>query len=175
MFLHRSVIALATGLLLGCAPLTSAEAASPTASAQSLRLAIEAQGDRVFVRLINEGDSATKASRAYSLSGKAGGNVIAVIVTRLGQLLPPCAFWDGGVNFQEPQSLLAKSERVVWKGKAEHLVNLHCVEEGRHSLAFAYRTPDGELVMSETATLVVSAGGETAIELRKAAKSKRPN
>ena len=175
MLPHRVAIVLASALLLNCAPVSSAETGTPIVSAESLRLAIEVEDDLVFVRLINDGDSPANASRAYSLSGKGGGNVVAVIVTELGQQLPPCAFWDGMINFRESQSLLVKGERVIWKGKAKHLVNLHCVEDGKHSLAFVYRTPDGELVMSETATLVVSSGGESSIELRLPAKAKGPN
>ena len=175
MLSHRIAIVLAFALLLKCAPVSSAETVTPIISAQSLRLAIEVEDDLVFVRLINDGDFPANASRAYSLSGRGGGNVLAVIVTELGQQLPPCAFWDGMVNFREPQSLLAKGERVIWKGKSQHLVNLHCVENGKHSLAFVYRAPDGDLVMSETATLVVNSGGESSIELREPVKAKRPN
>lgn len=148
-------LAISSMLLIAC-----------SAAAQPLRLTLELEKDLLTARLVNEGKAPVETSKAYALSGNAGGNVMAIIVSRFGQVYPTCAFMDSGVPFGEAAMLKANGSVLAWKGRARTLVNLHCVEEGEYSLALVYRAPDGTLVMSDTALLSVEKSGVSKFRMR---------
>lgn len=120
----------------------------PASSDQGLTLTSQHNGQDVSLVLHNAGVSAETVSQGYALSGLGGGNLIPLVVSSFGQLIPPCAYMDSLVAFKLPAEIGAGKRIVVWKGSVRSVARLHCLEAGRYSLAFSYINAKGEMVFT---------------------------
>lgn len=136
----------------------------PAWASERLRLAVEVSGDSLEVVLTNESPRSAEASDGYALSGKAGGNIIPIVITEFGQLIPPCSFMDSFTSFRKPDDLAAGATLVIWKGALKSVTRLHCLEAGEYSLAFAYMNPNGTLVFTRNLKIIVDAAGAAAFK-----------
>ena len=117
-------------------------------ASDSLILQMSVDEETVSVVLVNETSRQMSASENYALSGFGGGNVIPLVVTGIGQMIPPCNYMDTFVDIRKPSQIEPGQRITIWKGTAEILANLHCLKAGSYTLAFAYSGPDGNLVFT---------------------------
>lgn len=154
--MNFSVLILA---FLSASVAASACGASPD-PALNLRLS---QKEKVIeVHLSNSFDHAVETSSGFALAGKGGGNLIPVVVTALGQIIPPCAYMNPGQVFWETGQLAAKTEIAIWRGGIESLARLHCPSAGQYSLVVAYQARDGKLIFSNQLEITVEGNQGTA-------------
>ncbi|WP_290591178.1 hypothetical protein [Arenimonas sp. SCN 70-307] len=137
-------------LFLGCLLISR-----PAGATDKLSLEIQLSDQTISVVLVNEGDDSVNGSRGYFLSGLSGGNVIPVVVTELGQLMPPCGHMDYLPEKMEVVPIGSGQQVVVWRGTAKIIAGLHCLEEGKYALAFSYMAPDGSLVFTGSSVALV--------------------
>lgn len=124
------------------------------------------QGEEISLILENSSNSTITVSEGYALSGLGGGNIIPIVVTSVGQLMPPCAYMDSFVKFKSEAKIGSGVRKVIWKGGASAIARMHCLEPGKYSLSFSYMSPAGTMFFaSGTYLLTVSEEFKSTIDL----------
>lgn len=117
-------------------------------AADALELRISSESEVISLVLANHSTRSLNGSEGYALSGLSGGNVVPVVVTNFGQLMPPCGHMHSWTEIAKAVPIEPGRQVVIWKGTAGIIAGLHCLEAGRYSLAFTYVAPDGSLVFT---------------------------
>lgn len=128
-------------------------------AADELSLMVQVDSQLISIVLVNESTKPASVSEGYALSGLSGGNVVPIVVTGFGQLMPPCGHMDYFKRIKRPVTLRPGQQVAVWSGTAKIIAGLHCLEAGRYDLAFLYMAPNGHLVLSDT-SLTIKVGEE---------------
>ena len=121
--------------------------------------------DGVLISIVrNEGMPDAEVSNGYLLSGRGGGNVLPILVSSFGQLIPPCSTTMPSEEFSGAKSLSSGKEVEIGRVGLKSLARLHCLDEGTYTLAVAYRAPSGSLYFSNQLTMVVMSDGSVSVK-----------
>lgn len=138
---------------------------APAATPDSIvSAALRAHGGRIELSIVNSGKEPISIDRHASLAGLSGGNVIAIILSRHGQLMPPCVHLDHFTPSGKTRPIEAGSERTVWSGSAKPFAWTHCLDPGSYSFSIAYLLPNKQAVFSNSLMLRVEVGGAVVVE-----------
>lgn len=144
-------------LLALCAPFEVSASARAT-------LALEADEEKMELRIRNDGPGDVEVSAGFSLAGLSGGNVIAIIVSDHGQIMPPCVHLDSFNAAGDPRILRPGGQVRAWIGSPKPFAWTHCLSPGRYRLSFAYRFPNGDIEFSNGFFIRVRKGQGLSVE-----------
>jgi hypothetical protein len=161
-------IPLWAAMLFGCVSSNDAPVAGPKserainspAVVGRVEVDLRSNGDLLSAHLKNGGDSPFGVSSGYAIAGTGGGNVLPIVVSRLGQVVPPCNPVDHMSVYWRAATLRPGETVEIWSGPASWFQSAHCLSDGEYALVMAYQTPKGSLYFSNQLPLTVK--GETA-------------